>query len=101
MIVNLVLASNSPRRKQLLSLGGWKFNVLPVDVDESPLPGEEPLDYVLRLAASKGQAAAGQVFATADPVEDVIVVAADTTVVDLQAGCQEIIGPEFAFRHRG
>ena len=80
--MNLVLASNSPRRKQLLSLGGWKFNVLPVDVDESPLPGEEPLDYVLRLAASKGQAAAGQVFAAADPVEDVIVVAADTTVVD-------------------
>jgi MAF protein len=82
LVVNLVLASNSPRRRQLLSLGGWHFRVLPVDVDESPLPGEEPLDYVLRLATSKGQAAAGQVFPTADAAEDVIVVAADTTVVD-------------------
>jgi len=81
-MVNLVLASNSPRRKQLLFLGGWKFRVSPVDVDERSLPGEEPLDYVLRLAMSKGQAAAGQVFAIADPAEDVFVVAADTTVVD-------------------
>ena len=81
-MVNLVLASNSPRRKQLLSLGGWNYCVLPVDVDERFLPGEEPLDYVLRLAMSKGRAAAGQVFAIADPAEDVVVVAADTTVVD-------------------
>ena len=80
--MNLVLASNSPRRRQLLALGGWEFVVLPVDVDENPLPGEEPLDYVLRLAGDKGRAAAGKVIATSEKQEDFIVIAADTTVVD-------------------
>lgn len=80
--MNLVLASNSPRRKQLLALGGWDFVVLPVDVDESPLPGEEALDYVLRLAVDKGRAAAGKVIATSAEYQDIIIIAADTTVVD-------------------
>jgi septum formation protein len=76
MISTLLLASNSPRRRQLLTLTGWAFQVRPVDVDERPLPGEPPDTYVLRLAESKARAArqhaqAGQ-----------IVLAADTTVAD-------------------
>jgi len=70
----LVLASNSPRRRELLGLGGWEFAVRPADVDESPLPGEAPGDYVLRLARSKAAACA----AGARPGE--VVLAADTTV---------------------
>ena len=54
----LRLASNSPRRRQLLALTGWAFNVRPVDIDETPRPGEAPGDYVLRLAESKARAAA-------------------------------------------
>jgi MAF protein len=72
----LVLASNSPRRKQLLALGGWEFQVLPVDIDESRLDGESAGDYVLRLAQNKATAAAQKV------APGNIIVAADTTVVD-------------------
>jgi septum formation protein len=47
-----------------------RFTVRPVDLDESPLPGEAPRDYVLRLAVEKAAAASGE-----------LVLAADTTVV--------------------
>jgi septum formation protein len=69
----LVLASNSPRRRQLLSLTGWKFTVSAADVDESLSPNESPADYVLRLAETKARA----IRAGAEQ----IVLAADTTVV--------------------
>jgi MAF protein len=72
----LVLASNSPRRKQLLQLGGWAFQSIAADVDEDPLPGEEPRAYVLRLAREKAQVGAQKA------PEAQVVVAADTTVVD-------------------
>ena len=72
----LILASNSPRRKQLLSLGGWVFNVAVADVDESQHPGEAPGDYVLRLAESKARKSAENA-----PVNSVVI-AADTSVVD-------------------
>jgi len=72
----LWLASNSPRRRQLLALGGWRFTVQPVEVDERPLPGENPRVYVTRLAVDKARAAARRAAA------GVIVVAADTTVAD-------------------
>ena len=75
MIPNLVLASNSPRRKELLSLGGQEYRVVPTDVDESPRPGEEPQDYVSRLAVVKAQVATKQIQGEA------LIVAADTTVV--------------------
>ena len=84
----LILASNSPRRKQLLSLGGWTFNIAVANVDESQNPGEDPGEYVLRLAESKAHKSAQNV-----PTES-IVIAADTSVVD--AG--DILGkPETRF----
>jgi nucleoside triphosphate pyrophosphatase len=70
----LILASNSPRRRQLLALTGIPFVVLVADVDESQLKNEKPGDYVLRLAETKARA----IHAEADQ----IVLAADTTVVD-------------------
>jgi MAF protein len=70
----LILASNSPRRRQLLALGDWMFNVIVADVDESTRANESPADYVLRLAETKARAI------TAHP--DQIILAADTTVVD-------------------
>ena len=72
----LILASNSPRRRQLLALSGWKFDVAAADVDESLLQNESPADYVLRLAETKARAIASHAG------EDQIVLAADTTVVD-------------------
>ena len=53
----LVLASASPRRRALLTAAGIDFEVLPVDVDETPLDGEAPEAHVQRLAREKAQAA--------------------------------------------
>jgi len=74
--VHILLASNSPRRRELIQLTGWSFRVQPADVDESVLPGEPAEEYVLRLAEIKARAVASQ----AVPGE--LVVAADTTVAD-------------------
>jgi MAF protein len=76
MTPRLILASNSPRRQQILSLAGWPFTVRPVEIDERPRPGEPPRGYVLRLALAKAQAAAG----LAAPGE--VILTADTTVAD-------------------
>jgi MAF protein len=72
----LVLASSSPRRRQLLALADWMFSVVVTDVDENQRANEMPADYVLRLAETKARAAASQAHA------DQIVLGADTAVVD-------------------
>ena len=70
----LILASGSPRRRQLLEMLGLEHRVVPPDVDETRRAGEVPADYVLRLARDKAQAVAGR-----EPGS--LVLAADTTVV--------------------
>ena len=75
----LVLASNSPRRRELLALGGWMFHTRPADVDESQIPGEAPGAYVVRLAESKARACAETAHA------DLTILAADTAVIDGEA----------------
>jgi septum formation protein len=52
----LILASVSPRRRELLAQAGYAFTVEKADVDESLRDGEEPGAYVLRLAVEKAQA---------------------------------------------
>src|SRR5215468_2591959 len=69
----IVLASQSPRRAEILRNAGIPFTVRAADVDETPLELERPGPYVRRLAEAK----AGAI--TASPEE--IVLAADTTVV--------------------
>ena len=76
--VRLVLASRSPRRSHLLRDAGYKFDVVPADVDERRLPDEPPRDYVVRLARAKAAAVASGAGADA---ENRVVVAADTIVV--------------------
>lgn len=76
MTPGILLASNSPRRRQILGLTGWNFKVCPANIDEQVLPGEAPSDYVMRLALQKAQAAGS----LAQPGE--LVLAADTTVAD-------------------
>jgi len=56
--VQLVLASTSRYRRELLSRLGLPFEVLSPDVDETPLPGESPSATALRLSVLKAQAAA-------------------------------------------
>lgn len=56
--LRLVLASTSPYRRQLLERFGQRFTVAAPDVDESPLPGETPVDLVNRLARAKAEVVA-------------------------------------------
>lgn len=56
---SFILASSSPRRKQLLEALGASFTVRAAQVDESALPGEEPAALALRLARAKADAVAG------------------------------------------
>ncbi|MEJ6720386.1 Maf family protein [Ilumatobacter sp.] len=72
----LVLASGSPRRRELLSGAGLRFSVRPADIDETPLAGEAPGNYVRRLSIEKAAASISSPLAS--PAE--IVLAADTTV---------------------
>jgi septum formation protein len=72
--MRLVLASGSPRRRELLALLGLAFDVVPTDVDEAVRAGEKPVDLVRRLAIDKVDA----VEAIDGP--DLVVLAADTTV---------------------
>jgi len=51
-----VLASASPRRRELLASRGLRFEVMPADVPEAPRPGEAPHELVERLAAAKALA---------------------------------------------
>lgn len=75
----LILASNSPRRRQLLALTGLEFSVQPADIDETPLAAETPDTYVLRLAEGKARA----ILHTLQPGgPDTLILASDTTVVD-------------------
>ena len=69
----LILASQSPRRREILTNAGIPFTVRAGDVDESLLEGESPLEYVRRLARSKA-------FAVPINIGE-IVLGADTTVV--------------------
>jgi septum formation protein len=52
----LVLASASPRRRELLAQIGYRFEVHPAHIPEDPLPGEDPIVYVTRLAREKAEA---------------------------------------------
>jgi septum formation protein len=54
--VGLVLASSSPRRRELLGLLGLSFEVVPAEVDETLRGGEEPAAYAERLAREKARA---------------------------------------------
>jgi septum formation protein len=70
-VTELVLASSSPRRAELLRAAGYRFRVDAPEVDETPLAGERPAEMVERLAAAKA-AACGEL--------DAVVLAADTIV---------------------
>ena len=76
--MKLVLASASPRRREMLTGLGWSFESIPADVDESRGPGERPDAMALRLAEAK--AIAGSIVAP-----DAWTIGADT-VVDLDGG---------------
>jgi nucleoside triphosphate pyrophosphatase len=64
----LVLASASPRRRQLLEMLGITVDVRPPHVPEIRRPGEAPRDYALRLAQEKARAVPGELVLAADTI---------------------------------
>ncbi len=54
--MDLILASASPRRRELFAHLGLLFRVVVADIDETPHPGEQPVPYTLRLAEAKARA---------------------------------------------
>lgn len=78
--MNLILASASPRRQELLRVFGCPFTVRAADIDETMDPDKAPFDEVARVSRQKAQAiAAGQ---------DDVIIAADTIVVC----CGKVLG---------
>ncbi len=72
----LVLASGSPRRRELLSTIGLEFKILPVPIDERRLDGESPQEFASRLAKEKAFASLNE-----HRIPNSIYLAADTIVV--------------------
>jgi len=68
----LILASASPRRRELLASAGYRISVQPQDVDETVIGNEKPLDYARRVATKKAEAC------QKEPTQ--VVLAADTVV---------------------
>ena len=73
MVQPLVLASQSPRRKELLEVLGIPFSIVVPVTDESPWPGESPEDYVVRVARDKARNVGSR-------VDRSVVLSADTVV---------------------
>jgi septum formation protein len=93
----LILASASPRRRELLAQAGFSFQVHPAHILEEPKPNEDPIAYVVRLAREKAQAVCRQLASISAPPAshaesdaisthvlvqngDLVVLGADTTV---------------------
>jgi septum formation protein len=82
----LVLASASPRRRELLTQAGFEFRIHPANIPEDPLPGEDPIHYVTRLARQKAEAVYREIagapgLASETGETGITVLGADTTVV--------------------
>lgn len=76
LIPPVILASQSPRRRELLEQIGAEFTVVRAEVDESPLPAEDPQRYVRRIALAKAKA--GSRAAKSDHIP---IIGADTAVI--------------------
>lgn len=72
---DFILASQSPRRRELLSQLGYQFNCMPADIDECILDDELPTNYVQRLAKQKA------LYIAKNQLDTTIVLGSDTCVV--------------------
>lgn len=84
--MRLILASSSPRRRELLRQAGFEFEVRPSSVEEARAPGETPEEFARRAAHDKAREVSTSV------AQDILVLGADTVVV----ANHEILGKPFA-----
>lgn len=89
----VVLASASPRRRELLAGLGLTFTVLPSpEAEPAPREGEAPVDYVMRAATAKALAVARRLQREDQPERFPVVIGADTIVVAPEADGPRILG---------
>ncbi len=87
--MRLILASSSPRRRELLSQLGVKFEIIKPDIDESRQAGEELVSYVRRLSREKAETVAGAIGdspALILSADTIVALAADSVSVDEDGG---------------
>jgi septum formation protein len=77
----LILASASPRRRELLTQAGFSFQVESIPVNEDPRPNEDPIHLVKRLAREKAEAIFSAQQKRHTPEDPLLVLGADTVVV--------------------
>ena len=75
-MTDLILASASPRRSEILQQIGVDFQIVPANIDETPISQESPVDYVQRMAKEKAQHVINTIADSSTPV-----LGADTSVV--------------------
>jgi septum formation protein len=85
----LVLASASPRRKELLTNAGFIFRVHPSSVPEEIQPGEDPIAFATRLAREKADAVFAEQSSLDTPDDPLLVLGADTIVISPE---KEVLG---------
>src|SRR5262245_24161832 len=91
----LILASTSPRRRELLALGGWAFTLRPVEVVERAQASERPADFVQRMSHVKAHAAAAGLGPGAFVIGADTIVALEDRIIGKPAGGRaalEILG---------
>ena len=81
MLKKILLASGSPRRKELLTLAGLSFEIKVPEIDETPLPHEKPVQMVKRLSLEKGTEVWRNFL---NQTDSALILAADTTVVNAE-----------------
>ena len=103
--MDIILASGSPRRRELLARAQLDFTIMSVDIDETPQDNESPTDYIERMVATKAAAAVHQLNDTLRTIEDnvaepLIILTSDTIGV-LPDGQTVLVKPtdrEHAYR---
>jgi len=95
--MDIVLASGSPRRRELLERAQLDFTILSVDIDETPLDNESPTDYIERMVATKADAAIQQLGDTSqvnhDSLTSPFIVLTSDTIGVLSDGKTVLVKP--------
>lgn len=98
--MDIILASGSPRRHELLTRAQLDFRVISVDIDESPYPNEPPIEYIERMVAAKAHAAIRQLaidyrqgVTTHCPLSDPFIILTADTIGVLPDGKTVLVKP--------
>ena len=80
MIKRIILASSSPRRKEILAMLGLPFEVVSPDADENIKEALSPEEYVCTLSERKGKAARAELIERGENLDNTLIISCDTIV---------------------